>query len=108
MQYKRLSYSVIWSDEDQEYVGLCAEFPSLSCLAATRDEALSGIKRVVGDVLADMQTNEESVPINNGAKVEIRKEDGATVLERFRKAIKRERQNGFYSADTEKTFCREE
>jgi hypothetical protein len=24
------SYRVIWSEEDKEYVGLCAEFPTLS------------------------------------------------------------------------------
>ena len=48
------SYSVIWSKEDNEYVGLCAEFPGLSWLAQTQEEALQGIKDVVADVVADM------------------------------------------------------
>jgi predicted RNase H-like HicB family nuclease len=49
------SYNVIWSDEDNEYVGLCEEFPSLSWLAKTQEDALQGIKDVVADVLADME-----------------------------------------------------
>ncbi|MDP2832580.1 MAG: hypothetical protein Q8Q28_04650 [Pseudomonadota bacterium] len=47
------SYRVTWSDEDHEYVGLCAEYPSLSHLAPTRDEALEGISALVGYVVAD-------------------------------------------------------
>jgi predicted RNase H-like HicB family nuclease len=31
----RYTYRVTWSAEDGEYVGLCAEFPSLSWLAST-------------------------------------------------------------------------
>lgn len=30
MDHNRYTYSVTWSDEDGEYVGLCTEFPSLS------------------------------------------------------------------------------
>ena len=40
-------------------MGLCAEFPSLSWLAATPEEALSGIQRLVADCVADMRTNGE-------------------------------------------------
>ena len=43
-------------------MGLCAEFPSLSWLAATPGEALSGIQRLVADCVDDMQTNGEPVP----------------------------------------------
>ena len=32
----RYTYRVTWSEEDQEHVGLCAEFPSLSWLEANR------------------------------------------------------------------------
>ncbi len=28
----KYTYRVMWSEEDQEYIGLCAEFPSLSWL----------------------------------------------------------------------------
>ncbi len=55
----RYTYRVRWSEEDEEYVGLCAEFPSLSWLAATPEDALGGIRVVVGDVVADMQTTQD-------------------------------------------------
>jgi predicted HicB family RNase H-like nuclease len=56
------TYRVTWSQEDSEYVGLCAEFPSLSWLADSPDAALNGIMEVVADVIADMQTNNEPIP----------------------------------------------
>lgn len=56
------TYRVTWSEEDQEYVALCAEFPSLSWLAASPEEALSGIRTLVADVIADMQANAEPAP----------------------------------------------
>jgi len=40
-------YRVEWSPEDQEYVGLCSGFPSLSWLAKSDDEAFSGIRVLV-------------------------------------------------------------
>ena len=36
----KYTFRVLWSEEDEEFVGLCAEFPSLSWLAASRDAAL--------------------------------------------------------------------
>jgi len=58
----RYTYRVTWSEEDQEYVGLCAEFPSLSWLEKTPEKALSGIRSLVKDCVADMQSNKERVP----------------------------------------------
>jgi len=58
----RYTYRVTWSEEDEEYVGLCVEYPSLSWLAPTPQEALEGIRQVVADVVADMEANEETVP----------------------------------------------
>ena len=58
---------ITWSAEDREYLGRCAEFPSLSWLAPTPDEALSGIRELVSDVLADMQANGESPPGSGGS-----------------------------------------
>jgi len=58
----RYTYRVTWSDEDKEYVGLCAEFPSLSWLARTPEAALKGIRKVVADVVKDMQENGEPLP----------------------------------------------
>jgi predicted RNase H-like HicB family nuclease len=56
------TYRVSWSEEDGEYVGTCAEFPSLSHLDATPEAALGGIRALVNDVVADMRANGEPVP----------------------------------------------
>jgi len=62
MNIEHYTWRVTWSGEDQEYLGLCVEFPSLSWLAATPEAALSGIRAVVADVVRDMQTNGEPLP----------------------------------------------
>lgn len=62
MNINHYTYRVTWSAEDNEHVGLCSEFPSLSWLAPTPEKALSGIRRVVSDVVADMAANEEPIP----------------------------------------------
>ncbi|MEK7813410.1 MAG: toxin-antitoxin system HicB family antitoxin [Candidatus Desantisbacteria bacterium] len=56
------TYRVTWSEDDNEYVGLCTEFSSLSWLAKTPEAALTGIRKVVADVVKDMQENEEILP----------------------------------------------
>jgi predicted HicB family RNase H-like nuclease len=56
------TYRVIWSEEDSQCVGLCAEFPSLSWLAPSPEEALHGIHKMVSDVVKDMKANGEHVP----------------------------------------------
>ena len=56
------TYQVTWSAEDREYVGLCAEFPSPSWLAATPDEAFSGNRQLVSDCIADMRSTGETPP----------------------------------------------
>jgi len=58
----RYTYRVTWSQDDNEYVGLCAEFPSLSWLASTPEAALKGIRKVVENVVKDMRENGEAVP----------------------------------------------
>ncbi|GJQ58809.1 MAG: type II toxin-antitoxin system HicB family antitoxin [Candidatus Scalindua sp. AMX11] len=56
------TYRVTWSSEDNEYVGLCAEFPSLSWLSKTPEGALRGIRKVIADVIADMKKSGEEIP----------------------------------------------
>ena len=56
-------YRVMWSEEDGEFIGLCAEFPSLSWLAPTSDEALKGIRSVVEECVRDMVQNNEDIPV---------------------------------------------
>ena len=56
------TYRVTWSAEDGGHVGLCLEFPSLSWLAPTPDEAFSGIRALVQDMVADLRANGEPLP----------------------------------------------
>lgn len=62
LENDRYTYRVAWSVEDGEYVGLCAEFPSLTWLASEPEEALRGIRQVVAEIVADMQANGEATP----------------------------------------------
>lgn len=68
LENDRYTYRVTWSVEDEEYVGLCAEFPGLSWLAPSQEDALTGIRQVVAEVVADMKTNGEVVPEPIAAK----------------------------------------
>ena len=56
------TYRVTWSEDDAEYVGLCAEFPSLSWLASSHEWALRGIRKVVAGIVADLKENGEAIP----------------------------------------------
>ena len=58
----RYTYRVTWSEEDNEHVGLCAEFPSLSWVARTPEAALKGIRKVVAEVVTDLEANGEVMP----------------------------------------------
>jgi len=63
MSVDHYTYRVTWSAEDDEHVGLCAEFPSLSWLAKTPEAALKGIRRIVSEAVADMQAAKEEIPV---------------------------------------------
>jgi hypothetical protein len=58
----RYTYRVTWSEDDNEHVGLCAEFPSLSWLEAEPEAALSGVRSLVRKVVADLKRSKEPVP----------------------------------------------
>lgn len=58
----RYTYRVTWSEEDNEHVGLCAEFPSLSWLAKDPDAALKGIRKLVQEAVSDMEKEHEFIP----------------------------------------------
>jgi predicted HicB family RNase H-like nuclease len=62
LQNDRYTYRVTWSEDDNEYVGLCAEFPSLSWLSSTPEAALKGIRKLVAETVADMESDNEIVP----------------------------------------------
>lgn len=56
------TYRVTWSAEDGEFVAVCLELPSLSWLDGSPQDALTGLRRVVDDVVADMYSSGEPVP----------------------------------------------
>lgn len=58
------AYRVEWSPVDNEFVGLVAEFPSLSWLAPTYAEAMQGIVGVVEQVAAEMS---DAYDVDSGA-----------------------------------------
>ncbi len=58
----RYTYRVTWSEEDDEFVGLCAELPSLSWLENSPEKALSGIRKLVRSTIADLKKSKEVVP----------------------------------------------
>jgi predicted HicB family RNase H-like nuclease len=59
----KFTYRVTWSELDQEYVGLCVEFPSLSWLDETQEDALAGIRKLVKKCVADMKRQKEEIPV---------------------------------------------
>ena len=56
------TYRAIWSKADGEYIGLCAEFPSLSHLDETQGAALEGITKLVTGIVADMNASGTTPP----------------------------------------------
>lgn len=60
--HDKYSYRVIWSEEDGEYVGLAAEWPSLSWLSKSQELAFKGIRKLVKETVEDMKKNGEHLP----------------------------------------------
>jgi len=56
------AYSVMWSEDDDAYVGRVAEFTSLAAHGASPAAALREITDVVGCVLEDVVESGEPVP----------------------------------------------
>jgi predicted HicB family RNase H-like nuclease len=62
LEHDHYTYRVTWSEEDNEYIGLCAEFPSLSWLDKNQEKAWKGIRKLVADVVNDLAGNGEDIP----------------------------------------------
>ncbi len=62
MEAEHYTYRITWSAEDGEYIGLCSEFPSLSWLAASQEQAFAGIRDLVKSNVADMLASNEEPP----------------------------------------------
>ncbi|NQT72070.1 MAG: type II toxin-antitoxin system HicB family antitoxin [Chloroflexi bacterium] len=62
MMVEHYTYKLTWSRADGMHVGLCAEFPLLSWLADTPEEALTGIRDVVAESVQWLEDDGEPVP----------------------------------------------
>lgn len=56
------TYRVFWSNEDEAYIGVCAEFPSTSHIDDTQVEAFKGIIELIRDTVDEMQKAGEEIP----------------------------------------------
>jgi hypothetical protein len=54
------AYRVQWSTDDDEYVGTVVEIPSLAWLDEDQEAAFAGIRRLVAEVVADMEAAGET------------------------------------------------
>lgn len=55
-----------WSEDDQEFLVMVAEFPSLSWLFSDQQEAEAGLRNLVAEVLDDMKQTGEQIPTSVG------------------------------------------
>jgi predicted HicB family RNase H-like nuclease len=62
MNTEHYTYRVTWSPDDAEYVGTVLELPSLSWLTDDPGSALSGIRALAAEVVADLADAGEDVP----------------------------------------------
>jgi predicted HicB family RNase H-like nuclease len=62
LETDKYTYRVTWSEEDGEFVGLCAEFPSISWLSVDPEEALKGVRSLIKECVKEMVQNGEAFP----------------------------------------------
>jgi len=55
-------YSVVWSEEDEAFIGRVLEFPSLAAHGSTQAKALNEIRSVVEHTFEDLLESGEEVP----------------------------------------------
>jgi len=58
----RYTYRLAWSGKDKEFIATVVEFPSLSWISETREEALQGLTSMVEEVIRDMTHEGEEIP----------------------------------------------
>ena len=62
---EQYTYKIFWSDEDQEWVGVCAEFGApLSWLDPDKQAAERGIRTLVRESIEILEEHGESIPVN--------------------------------------------
>ena len=56
------AYTVIWSEEDEAFIGRVAEFRSLAAHGSTQEKALKEVRKVVELVLEELRETGEKIP----------------------------------------------
>jgi predicted RNase H-like HicB family nuclease len=56
------TYRIMWSDEEQTYLGLCAEFPEIGGRGASPDEALENARAQVAQKLQGLRVSGGTPP----------------------------------------------
>lgn len=69
----RYSMNISWSDEDQEYVATCPEFPGLSAFGETPEEALSEAQIALSLFIDNYKEDGMPLPKPRVAKLNIAK-----------------------------------
>ena len=64
----KYTFETTWSEEDEQFLGLCKEFPFLSAFGDTQEEAITQIKEVVEFSIDWMQKDGEDLPKPIGLK----------------------------------------
>ncbi len=62
LETDKYTYRVTWSEEDGEFVGLCAEFPSLNWLSVDPEDALKSVRTLVKECVDEMVQSGETIP----------------------------------------------
>ena len=70
--YKQ-NFKVSWSEENQQYVGLCPKFSSLYCYDKSPVGALRGIRSLVDEAILNQQEIDKKTSAWTVSWVEIRK-----------------------------------
>ncbi len=58
----RYTYRVYYSEEDESYIGLCAEFSSISGFGESPEEALTEVRSVVESAVEWLSEDNETIP----------------------------------------------
>lgn len=80
------SFRTIYNENDNEFVGYCAEFPDLAAPALNEEEALNGIESLVANALDNLQPNGEAIPmpasmLEDGEEMETEPEEEGCVID---------------------------
>ena len=60
--WDKYTYRVFWSDEDGEFVAVCAEIPGLSWLDKSPEKALTGIRKAARDAVRIFAKDGDEIP----------------------------------------------